>query len=240
MKETDKIVASDDMYTLRRQQRRWSTGDSQADLLAFAKAQQQEAERDFEAELRHWEKALEAELMETGWPPFSACVEVYGDRQWRHNPGQSLASIRARNEAGERVSLMRGETFIEKHVEPLSDDYFRWRLIRTIERVREEQNLQQKLVAAFELGRLQEIWKARRAFRKGFEAGRKAIEGGKRGTAERNAALAPEIQARLARMEQLMGEGHTIDRAADLAARDGFGSGKEANRRLWYRHRRKL
>lgn len=253
MRERKTTLASDDMHTLSRVE--FVADDEGADVFqAIAATIERQQARDFDADLRVWAEALESELKANGWPDWSAMVEDVGGGAWRPDPKETSEAMAERLRAGERVKLSRGEAFIGRHVEKLSHDYFRWRLRSLIERVHHEKNPSLKLCAAFALGEAQETWRARRAFRAGFEAGRKSIEGGKRGTAERKKNQVSEREARLARIDELKKRHNdNVNLACHLEAKDHLRAGDidpdivpkdvdrraKANHRLWYRHRRK-
>lgn len=77
-----------------------------------------------------------------------------------------------------------------------------------------------------------------------FNHGKTAItgwnvqRGGTKGGEARRAKLEPATLRVLQEMERLQASGHSVSRAAELAAKNGIGSSKEANRKAWSRRPR--
>jgi hypothetical protein len=79
----------------------------------------------------------------------------------------------------------------------------------------------------------------RRQTERDFLRGRKSVESGKVGaeiSAKRHSATTARV---LDEMKRIQGSGHTISRAADIAADRGIGTSAAANRKLWNRHLKK-
>jgi hypothetical protein len=69
--------------------------------------------------------------------------------------------------------------------------------------------------------------------------GRKTIRAASEGGKQRRRKFSPDTQKVLNEMQRLIGDGHSVARAADLARSKGMGQSKTANQRLWYRHKGK-
>ena len=89
---------------------------------------------------------------------------------------------------------------------------------------------------AFTAGRhMQQAWLKpfeKHAMRDIFE-----VENARKASHEKARKNEPQRNAVRAEMERLRSEGHSIARAADLAASNGFGKTAAANRATWYRYR---
>lgn len=69
-------------------------------------------------------------------------------------------------------------------------------------------------------------------------SGAKYLAKSAEGAAKRRGTTEPHVQAALAEMDRLTGEGHSVSRAAELAAGRGFGTSASANRAAWNRRKR--
>jgi hypothetical protein len=79
----------------------------------------------------------------------------------------------------------------------------------------------------------------RRETEEDFLRGRKSVESGKVGAQIRAKRSHAETERVLRELKRLIAGGHSISRAASIAADGGIGSSASANRKLWDRHSKK-
>jgi len=79
----------------------------------------------------------------------------------------------------------------------------------------------------------------RRETEKDFLRGRKSVESGRAGAEIRAKHSHAETERVLREIKRLVQRGHSISRAASIAAHGGVGSSPSANRKLWERHSKK-
>lgn len=89
----------------------------------------------------------------------------------------------------------------------------------------------------FEIATLRADWKWRRGHKPSILTGRSVRKGAKAGGDMRRNKCSDATLGILQEMERLITDGKSISRAAELAASNGLGTSKDANRKLWGRHR---
>ncbi|MGM0584943.1 MAG: hypothetical protein ACQEUZ_09870 [Pseudomonadota bacterium] len=111
-----------------------------------------------------------------------------------------------------------------------------WREVIKSSELREEYDY--SIDAAVEIGRSYEALQ-KKIYEKFAISGLATYRGARTGGEMRRATVGSATQHVLAEMDRLREKGHTISRAAQLAAEKGIGRNTSANRALWYRHRPK-
>ncbi len=89
------------------------------------------------------------------------------------------------------------------------------------------------------IGRAIEHYRWRFVFGAHALRGKRVIKGASEGGQASAVTAQPKTKKALAEMQRLISRGHTISSAAAIAASNGFGKSKDANRKLWNRHKRK-
>lgn len=89
--------------------------------------------------------------------------------------------------------------------------------------------------SAGKIGRMVEQYRWRFSYGRDALRGRGSVEAASSGGQTRAAELREQSAAVLTHMERLVGVGHSVRRAAELAHRAGLGASANANRQLWKR-----
>jgi len=90
----------------------------------------------------------------------------------------------------------------------------------------------------FAFGYLTALLNGREASEKDVLRGRRSVDSARQGGQVRAASHAARTRKVLDELGRLIGEGHSVKRASELAAANHVGSSAEANRKLWSRHSR--
>lgn len=187
---------------------------------------------------------IEGQFTARNWPPFAGRVLVTHDGEdWEPVPPEweeqwAAMGLNPRLEMSPpaRVGLERSIDFIHRRLEPLTLEYWLLSEARAIRRVLDAPSQDEALLAAHALGELHERVHLQGLHLPSLTVARRVQAGARAGGAARRGALSPHTATILAAMRALESDGHTVLRAAELAAKRGLGTSAGANHKLWYRH----
>ena len=91
----------------------------------------------------------------------------------------------------------------------------------------------------FEISSLRTDWRWRHGHKPSILTGKTVRKAAKLGGEMRAQNFHPDTLGRLEEMQRLIDDGKSVSRAAELAAKNGFGVSRDANRKLWTRHNRR-
>lgn len=179
-------------------------------------------------------------LVEKAYPNPLDKILVDG-QDWRPLPkgwDETPTEARWRKFVRPGESITPGFAHIEEHALPLSDAWFAARLVRLIVGFEHAKPRSQTTIA-YDIGHLVATWRSRAVY-KYVSAGRRVRKAASESGTQRSLRFLPERRRILQEMRRLIADGHSVSRAADLAAFRGFGTSEDANRRTWYRYRKEL
>lgn len=179
-------------------------------------------------------------LQEHGFPPAAEMVRHDGAGKWWRHP----LDAPKRQPIGETWKFMPGYALAQEFSDDLSEAWYAGRIgfksRLALEHFRKGDSGTPHLFSLiFEIATLRTDWRWRRGNKPSIITGRGVRKGGKLGGEMRRNNFAPDTQNRLAEMRRLIDEGHSQNSAADALARRGIGKSRNANLKLWQRHRDK-
>lgn len=191
----------------------------------------------FRQKLEQIERLVTEHLLAADFPdPHSLCLT--NGEVWSPLPEDWEQRDRwHKSEAAVGATVMVGWAYIKKSAEPLSDIAVMAEISMQIS-VAKNSTTDAQLNAAFCIGRLLHVISSM-VHLPMVERGKDNKSATRRGGKETGRARKDsERRARiLQRMEELIADGHTVSRAAQIAAREGIGTSKGANKQIWYRHK---
>lgn len=222
------VSVSDDMHTVRRKKLDLGrASDEDVDALLEPLSGQT-----IDVFVNGLEAKLGAELIKAGWPDPGKRIWLE-DGQWRcvheTDPEQIKSCLRngEANWCGLAYTLQNAET--------LSPIWCKATLCKNIRSVRVARDKMERERATLVLGMNISAIRSR-GLLPDVSRGKKtkrAASGGGQERARRNAQRNQEI---LAEMVRLKSSGKSVTRAAELAAKKGYGTSKTGNLSIWYRH----